>query len=469
MFRRWVLIRPLNRSLYYDPEIQEPLGIEYLGAVLKKNGCSVLLLDSALDDLSDDKLARRTVAFEPDVVGFSITTDRELDSVINIYRTCIRLKGEAKYTWLAGGNFVTSETNHALHFLPEEFTLVKFESETSITRFIEEQEKGCGTKPERLIPGQAVAELDQLPFPLRPYAAYLVNYGWAFNLQGSRGCCSTCHYCASRGMRTLNRPGWRGRSPRSMVDEMEALYEQYNARTFNFVDEDFLGPPSRAPERALSFSDEIKRRNLELTYGIQVRPDSLSRNVIESLVSSGLKYVFMGIESDDPDDFRRWGRAYCPDAWEWVRLLQANDVEVNAGTLLFHPDCTPEGILNFASKLREHGLFNYRTAINRLDAMPGSLFHEQYNLQKPEEERYPGIFSLPFHYRGMETFYETLLKVLAPVEVPSMHALCALPVAQTLRIFGNNSVMYSELKKINNLCDDIVTQSFFALLEMFNR
>jgi radical SAM superfamily enzyme YgiQ (UPF0313 family) len=463
---RWVLIRPLNQSLYYDPEIQEPLGIEYIGAVLKRRGCKVLILDSALNDLSDERLARRTVAFEPDVIGFSVTTDRELDSVRNIYNICKEINRENNFIWLAGGNFVTAETQNALLLIPPEFHLIRFESELFMEEFCTLWNKGSLDNFPRMVEGDAVIELDSLPFPVRPYSHYLLHYGWAFNLQGSRGCCSACHYCASRGMRANNGAQWRGRTALSMADEIGYLNETFNARTFNFVDEDFLGPPSSSLERAKDFSHEITKRNLSITFGIQIRPNSLSEETIEWLVSAGLKYVFMGIESDNPVDFRKWGRAYCPDTWEWVRLLNEKGVEVNAGTLLFHPDCTPSGIRSFATKLHEHGLFNYRTAINRLDAMPGSYFHEQYCKNATEGQNSPGIFALPFNYNGMEQFYSTVHRVLAPIEVPSMHGLCALPTVQTKRIFEGNEEMYHRLKSINKKCDDRVSYCFFELLGM---
>lgn len=467
MLQRWVLIRPLNQSLYYDPEIQEPLGIEYIGAVLQRLGCKVLIMDSALDGLTDERLARRTVAFEPDVIGFSITTDRELKSVGNIYKLSKVLGVDREYFWMAGGNFVTSETQNALRLLPPEFHLIKFEAELTIEKFFMEWKNKSHESWPRLMDGDAVANLDSLPFPLRPYTQYLQHYGWAFNLQGSRGCCSTCRYCGSRGMRPKNGTQWRGRGAESMADEMEYLYEKFHARTFNFVDEDFLGPPLLSIERAKKFSNEITKRKLALTFGIQIRPNSLSEETIEWLVLAGLKYVFMGIESDNPVDFRTWGRSYCPDTWKWVKLLQNKDVEVNAGTLLFHPDSKPEGIRSFATKLYDHGLFNYRTAINRLDAMPGSYFHEHYSKIEINGLDPMGIFALPFIYKGMEKFYEIVLRVLAPIEVPSMHGLCALPIVQTKRIFSSNEEMYQKLKSINKICDERVSFCFFELLNMF--
>jgi hypothetical protein len=251
-----------------------------------------------------------------------------------------------------------------------------------------------------------------------------------------------------------------------MINEIAFLYEAYSARSFNFVDEDFLGPPAHAPERAMKFSEEIARRRLKITFGIQVRPNSLSEETIEYLAAAGLKYVFMGIESDNPCDFKIWGRTFCDKTWTWVQSLQNRNIEVNAGTLLFHPDCTLEGIRNFATSLRQYGLLNYRTASNRLDAMPGSFFYKRYISEHPEETS-PGIIRLPFKDQTVEPFYQTVLRVLAPIEIPSMHALCVMPIVQTRKIFSHSEGEYLALKKINSDCDNKVADCFFSILGMY--
>ncbi|MDR2626804.1 MAG: radical SAM protein [Dysgonamonadaceae bacterium] len=465
---RWVLIKPLHYSPFYDPEIQEPLGMEYLASSLKTAGCTVLLLDGALDKLDNTKTGRRTAAFQPDAVGFSITTDHDLDSLLAIYNECKNLLGEKPVFWIAGGNFVTTEPEYASESLPDEMHLMRFEADISIRDIVHQwREKALDSLPRR-IDAVPPAFPDELPFPARPFYATVLQYGWAFNVQGSRGCCSACKYCASRGMRGSN-PAWRGRSPENIVRELEWLAKQYGAQTFNFVDEDFLGPPSNARKRAKDFADGIGNKGLKINFGIQIRPNSLTTETIDSLYKAGLRYVFMGIESDNPSDFKHWGRQYCADAWHWVEHLQSLGIEVNAGTLLFHSESTVEGIRNFAGKLRQYHLLNYRTAVNRLDAMPGSFFHNEYIAATGDAGR-GGCITLPFNKQPeLEFLYRTVTDVLAPVEIPSMHALCVLPTAQTNKLFNNDEASFRLLKDINAECDDRVASCFFEILDMFEK
>ncbi|MDR2809889.1 MAG: radical SAM protein [Tannerellaceae bacterium] len=465
---RWVLIKPLHHSPFYDPEIQEPLGMEYLASSLKTVGCIVLLLDGALNKLDNIKIGRRTAAFQPDAVGFSITTDCDLDSLLTIYGECKELLEGKPVFWIAGGNFVTTEPEYAAKSLPDEMHLMRFEADISIRDIVHKwREKTLDSLPRR-IDAVPPALPDELPFPVRPFYATVLQYGWAFNIQGSRGCCSACKYCASRGMRGAN-PAWRGRSPENMVRELEWLAKQYGAQIFNFVDEDFLGPPINARKRAKDFAEGIISKGLKINFGIQIRPNSLTIETIDNLYRAGLRYVFMGIESDNPSDFKHWGRQYCADTWQWVEHLQWRGIEVNAGTLLFHSESTAEGIRSFANKLRQYNLLNYRTAVNRLDAMPGSFFHNEY-MAATGETATGGCITLPFNKQPeLEFLYQTITDALSPLEIPSMHALCAIPTAQTNKLFHNGEASFHLLKDINAACDNQVASCFFEILDMFEK
>jgi hypothetical protein len=465
---RWVLIKPLHYSPFYDPEIQEPLGLEYLASSLRAEGCTVLIMDSVLDRLDDAKLGRRAAAFQPDAVGFSVTTDQDLDSVLAIYSECRDSLNGKPVFWIAGGNFVTTEWHYAQKSLPEEMHLMRFEADISIRDVVYKwRERNLDSLP-RLMDGIPSNFPDELPFPARPFYAPVLKYGWAFNVQGSRGCCSACKYCASRGMRGAN-PAWRGRSPENIVREIVWLTRQYGARVFNFVDEDFLGPPLNARKRAKDFAAGIIANRLKITFGIQVRPNSLSIETIDNLYDAGLRYVFMGIESDNPSDFRDWGRQYCADVWQWVEYLQSRGIEVNAGTLLFHPGSTAAGIRSFATRLRQYSLLNYRTVINRLDAMPGSFFHDEY-IAATGDAGHCGTVVLPFRKQPeLEVLYRTTAEALAPVEIPSMHALCAMPTAQINQLFNDGDTSFDRLKSISAECDGRVSSCFFEILDMFDK
>lgn len=482
---RWVLIRPGFQSPYYDPEIQEPLGIEYLASQLKQRNNAVLVLDSLLDQLDDVRLARRAAAFDPDFIGFSITTANELESVLRIYREgCNSLSH--RVIWLAGGNYISTETRGADRRLPPEFVLVRYEGdglvrdpaglfETTPAAPLDGRSRWApevlnSHKLVRVVQGRAVTDLDALPFPLRPYAEQIVSSGWAFSMQGSRGCCGNCNYCASPGMGGSKRNTWRGRSISQVVAEMGWLVANCGAKSFNFIDEDFLGPSSLALSRATRFADEIKGRQMRIAFSIQVRPATLSNQIIDRLIEAGLVYVFMGIESDDPADFKRWGRPYYKDPWTWVKRIRSQGAEVNAGVLLFHPHSTFDKIRRFATRLDQHNLLEFRSVRNRLDAMPGSFFYRQALKNGLIADHIAGPQELPYRDPLIKPFYDDLLLALEPLGPPSMHAICLVPsLLSQCRFDQRLRTKWVALKGIIHYLDGAVTRTFFSILALHER
>lgn len=474
---RWVFIRPLNRSPYYDPEIQEPLGIEALSAVRRAKGDAVLILDSSLGSLDEIQLARRAAAFKPEAVGFSITTAQEIESVLTIHAEIVNALEQKPAAWLAGGNFVSTEPDLALARLPREFTLVRFEGELALDDFLARGRGDSGSQGEiepessyRLHDGKPVEDLDSLPFPDRPFAGQVLASGWAFNLQASRGCCGACRYCSSPGLFPAASRRWRGRSIPHIIEEMATLLHRYGCRSFNFVDEDFLGLPSQAPARAVGLAEAIRRRKLVISFGIQVRPVTMTDRAAKILAEAGLTYVFMGIESDDPEDFKRWGRPWTDDPWKAVETLRALGIGINAGVMLFHPHSTFEGVRRFARKLREFGLLDFRSAINRLDAMPGSEFHREGLRSGTVDPKASGPQHLPFIIPAMEAFHRNLILALEPLGPPSMHAICALPpLLARCRFDPTQAPRLDRLKGIIHGMDEAVAGAFFALLDIHEK
>ncbi len=468
---RWVFIKPKNQSPYYDPEIQEPLGLEYLAAARRARGDAVLILAGDIQGADNIKTARRAAAFQPDAIGFSLTTVQDVDSLLEIHAECQRALRGQPCRWLSGGNFITTEPGRALTMLPAHFFLIQCEGESALD-FLVRQWGTCSpvanTDPpaSRLIQGHPVENLDSLPFPSRDFASRILGSGWAFNLQGSRGCRGACRYCSSPGMSGASRNRWRGRTPAHVVAEMEYLQRTFGARSFNFVDEDFLGTNRRCVQRAAEFVGALERRKLRVSFSIQVRPDSLTEEIIDRLAQAGLTYVFMGIESDSPEDLKRWGRPWRLDPWRLAKRLRQCDVALNAGVMLFHPHATLAGIRRFAEKLHHCGLLEYRSARNRLDAMPGSFYHREGIASGQLKPDISGPQSLPFINPAVEGFYNDLLTALDPLGPSSMHALCALPPLLAAQRFDErNRARCRELKSIIAEMDGVVAATFFTLLD----
>jgi hypothetical protein len=467
---RWVLIRPLHPSPYYDPELQEPLGLQYLAASLRSAGHAVLLLDGALQSLDTDRLARRAVAFEPDTVGFSLMTAAATTPAADIVRRAQQMLHQPTPThraprWLAGGHFVSTEPTTARRLFPAEMTLITHEGERTVLELSCEDLRGADGAAS-IIHGRPIEELDALPDPARPFIDTLVRRGQAINLQGSRGCSGVCRFCASPALRPNGVASWRGRSPTRLAAEMAHLQRQHGAQVFNFVDEDFLGPGSGAEARAFAIAAAISGQQLHLTFGIQARPQTLTQRAAQALTGAGLRHVFLGVESDDARDLARWGRAPTPDAWQTIAMLRRLQVDVHVGVMLFHPRASLAGIRSFATKLRDHGLLSYHTAISRMMAIPGSVFARGAHEQRLLDPDAVGPQPLPFADPSVASLYDGLRHAVAPLGPAAMHALCAVPdLHGRIGLTKDAAERYRQLRGVLTRLDMLVARMFFSLLD----
>ena len=86
---------------------------------------------------------------------------------------------------------------------------------------------------------------------------------------------------------------FRSRSPDNVVDEIEELIDQYQINDIGFMDDTFMLNKRRANDIA----NEIKARDLDLSFVASSRVDSVDQNLLQNLKNSGLKTIYYGVES----------------------------------------------------------------------------------------------------------------------------------------------------------------------------
>lgn len=134
-------------------------------------------------------------------------------------------------------------------------------------------------------------------FPLEGY--WLAGFAHAPNtdykflpILTSRGCPYRCTFCISP---SLN-PTWRGRSGKSVVDEMEYFYRKLNVREFHVSDLD----PTVKESRTIEICEELIKRNLpirwKLAQGTKIETIK-SISTIDLLQKSGLTFMAFSPES----------------------------------------------------------------------------------------------------------------------------------------------------------------------------
>lgn len=175
--------------------------------------------------------------------------------------------------------------------------------------------------------------LDELPNPNRHkiniqayFDVWKKHHGYsAMTLSSMRGCPYTCHWC-SRGVYGKS---YRRRSPKSVVEEIQQIIQQYNPDNIWFVDDVFTVSHKWLEE----FTNLIEQHNIKLPYECITRADRLNTEVIQLLKRSGCFRVWIGAESGSQRIINLMDRRV--DVQKVQQMIQeAQQAGIQAGTFI---------------------------------------------------------------------------------------------------------------------------------------
>ena len=171
-----------------------------------------------------------------------------------------------------------------------------------------------GEIPAGNVISEQINDLDSLPFPrwdlVTEDRGKKVGIKWSsrpvgggFPLLASRGCPEHCTYCPHRIL-----AGYRARSIANIADELERLCDQVRRPYVIFRDPLF----SEQRDRCVELCDEIKARDLDLTFEAETRLDRLDIELLDRLYDAGFRAMSFGVESLDPGTLKKSGRRPIP-------------------------------------------------------------------------------------------------------------------------------------------------------------
>jgi len=292
-----------------------PLGLGYLAAVLEKNQYEVDVIDCQALGISYDAFKSEIKKRQPDVVGMTSTT--------LTYKSALRIAKIVKEVCpscltVLGGCHVTFWDNEALQECPDLDVVVRKEGEYTIIELVERLEVSedfhdilgvTYRKGDEIIrnPDRPyIEDLDSLPFPahhlwpldrLRKYGNVM------FPIMTSRGCVFWCEFCSA--VRMFGR-GYRMRSPKNVVDEIEFLHKTYGSDTFTFYDDAFTVDQSRVEE----ICREIHDRHLRITWDCGTRVDMVSKDLLQKMRDAGCVAVWFGVEAGSQKVIDSMGKGF---------------------------------------------------------------------------------------------------------------------------------------------------------------
>lgn len=299
---------------------QECLALEYLSAVLRKNGHQTkLIFDPGLFD--DPELENQWLAkqfrympflveeaedFQPDVIGICVLTCL-VPWAVELSRN---LKRVTKAPVVVGGVHVSGAPDLTMA-IPEFDYGVVGEGEVPLLRLLEalQGERALSTVPNLMYrhEGQVVKnplgpfpDLQALPWPDKDLfyrESYHFNHG--YTIQASRGCPMRCSFCSEHFLSGLSDSGQR--NPKAYlriraVDDVVAELAEHKARygfTHVRFQDDILGFDRQwFEEFARAYKEKVN-----VPYWCYMYPSIIDERMVELLVDSGCYEVQIGVQS----------------------------------------------------------------------------------------------------------------------------------------------------------------------------
>ena len=280
-----------------------PLGIMYLAAYLEKNTIhQIKILDCHLENLDSNQLKEKINQEKPDVVGITTMTF-VLPDVIRIVKLIKQNNPSVKI--ILGGPHV--------HIYPEETINIKEvdycvlgEGEKPLKDLLDNLDnteklykiKGIVFKDNQKVintgPREPIQNLDSLPFPARhlthykKYSSILATRFPVTTMFTSRGCPYKCLFCDRPHLGKI----FRARTAKNVVDEMEECRKMGIKEIFIY--DDTFGVDR---QRVLDICSEIKKRNLDITWDIRTRVNTVDEEILKALRNAGCQRIHYGVEA----------------------------------------------------------------------------------------------------------------------------------------------------------------------------
>ena len=289
--------------------MQQPLGVGYLGVVLEEAGFEVKIIDAPPLGWGIKQIVAETKKFQPDFIGLSVST---VD-----FNKAVKLAWALKKSWsvpiIIGGPHVTALPEEVMKFSCFDIGVIG-EGEVTIVELTKALvnkrnlmvARGIvfrqGRKIIKTNPQPYIENLDSLPFPARHLMPVLSSYHPTpatykkfpvGKVITSRGCPYQCTFC----FRGVFGNKLRFRSPESVVAEMEVLISQFGAKEIRLWDDTF----NANPERVKAICQLMIKRGLKFPWTCLGRVDRVDCQMLKLMKKAGCWQISYGVESGNEE------------------------------------------------------------------------------------------------------------------------------------------------------------------------
>jgi len=276
-----------------------PLGIVYIGTILKKEGYDIKIFDSSWDK-NLNKIKKQIHKYNPEVVGISATSDL-MENVKEMSDFCKELDAKV----ILGGPHASVQPKESLEFINSLDFVVVGEGERVILELIKairektkfNQIKGVAYRDKEKIkisPTKNNVNLNELPFPDRSlipnYNKYLDSD--IIGIDIVRGCPYKCNFCEPN---MIGGHKVKYRDPRKVATEIKRLYNRYKKKEFYISSDLFTGNHILIKK----LYEELKKNKLtnKVEFIILSRVDLFTEELAVLLKKMNVTRILFGVES----------------------------------------------------------------------------------------------------------------------------------------------------------------------------
>ncbi len=360
-----------------------PLGILYLGQILKDNGHDVILFDHFISRMSVAKVANWIKRLKPDVIGFSVLS--ATFPTANAIAKKVK-EWNPNLTIIYGGILATFCAQEILSHCDFVDIVVRGEGELTIVDLLEKLEGrrdlsgvlGISYRQNgKLLENNdrpLIRDLDSLPIPDRKLFQHTYKfYGKIATAISTRGCPYRCRFCSCW---KFSQGKWRLRSVENVIEELIYLQDEGFEEVL-FTDDAF----NANPKRILKFARLLKKEKLDFYWHINGRIDVGDVHLLRTLVKLGCKTICYGIESANQRILDYYNKRTTPDiAIAAVKKAKKAGIEyISGGFIIGAPTETKEEVLNtikFGLKLQKYGLTALQFQL--LFISPGTELYQEF-------------------------------------------------------------------------------------------
>ena len=295
-FKKTLLVNVYYQESGYGEKLNfPPIGLGYISEYLHKENIQHEIIDtgtgSGFEDVHD-----RIQYWKPDLVGFSLNSTcfpKSFTLIENVKKQFPDVK------IVVGGPHVSTEGVKCLGDNIEiDYGVIK-EGEIPLAYL-------CNGVSLENIPGliwrtdsgEVIAnnlqmfEIEDFPFPRYNSFDLSSYYTDSISIITSRGCPFLCTFCQQS---SLLGKKWRGRTPQSVVDEIEYWYCQ-GYSSIHILDDNFAFDKERLIHiSGLITQKEMKDLDISLVGGVRI--SYVNRETLLAIKRMGVRYISFGVES----------------------------------------------------------------------------------------------------------------------------------------------------------------------------